>query len=262
MMKAYFDVNKQLIDNVRVTMNAINECDPHYHNDVEILYIVSGEQRVQINNEARLIKENELAIIDCYEIHSFSGGAVSSNIVIPPNYLNDYFLHKGNNNLKEHFVSKKKTTDECIRYISHISKAKNKLEIKGYVNLLLSEVIGAVSLGKRDSGKQDSLLIKRVLEYIETNYPQQISLDVISKHFNYTSTHFSHIFNSFFNCNINEYVNMVRIRKFLELKNKKPGSGFSSLAFDVGFMSLPTFYRAFNKAYGVPPKKYFEKNEI
>ena len=42
----------------------------HWHNHLEIIYILKGNLDVQINNSKKLIKENELIVISPKDIHT------------------------------------------------------------------------------------------------------------------------------------------------------------------------------------------------
>jgi len=57
-----------------------------------------------------------------------------------------------------------------------------------------------------------------------------------------------------------DFVNLVRIKKAVELITKKDYR-FNEVAFQVGFSSQSYFNRCFKKVYKVTPKAYFDKLE-
>ena len=260
MSNALYELDRDLTDHIHFSADIENNCDPHYHNQIEIIYIISGEQTVQINSTDIVLKEGQMAIADSYDIHSYiyREGTISTVIVIPIDLMNDYVKYKGNQSLKTNFILDKHAASSAYALIKKIQSCNKGLEVKGLINLMMSKIVSSTGLIKKKSKTFDYALIRRVLEYIESNYMNPISLTQISERFGYTTTHFSHIFNNYMRCNLNEYVNMVRLKQFFELKHKKPHMNLADLAFNVGFMSLPTFYRAFNKKYGMTPTQYFD----
>jgi AraC-like DNA-binding protein len=67
------------------------------------------------------------------------------------------------------------------------------------------------------------------------------------------------MFNKYIGESLSNYVNIVRLREFMELMKKNGTTAISTLAKECGFESMPTFYRAFTKLYGESPKSYLSK---
>lgn len=64
------------------------------------------------------------------------------------------------------------------------------------------------------------------------------------------------IFRQFAHTNFNGYVNALRLEYALSLINSQPEMPIKAVAYDAGFNSVRTFYRAFEKAYGKTPVEY------
>ena len=54
--------------------------------------------------------------------------------------------------------------------------------------------------------------IMEALNYIDEHYAEPLSLDSISSVFGYNKYYFSRLFNTYIGENLNNYINMVRIR--------------------------------------------------
>lgn len=64
------------------------------------------------------------------------------------------------------------------------------------------------------------------------------------------------MFRQFAHTNFNGYVNALRLEYALALMHSQPEMPIKAVAYDAGFNSVRTFYRAFEKAYGKTPVEY------
>lgn len=96
---------------------------------------------------------------------------------------------------------------------------------------------------------------------LDQHFHEDITLDNIAKHFGYNKYYFSKLFNSLFGISLNNYINNIRISKFIEKaqKEKNLQSTITNLAYDCGFNSMPPFYRTFQNIYHCSPNEYFKK---
>ena len=98
------------------------------------------------------------------------------------------------------------------------------------------------------------------LNYIDEHYAGPLSLDSISSVFGYNKYYFSRLFNTYIGENLNNYINMVRIRNLVSSAKKKDNPNLSELVFENGFDSMTTFYRSFSKFYDRSPTEVFKKS--
>lgn len=64
------------------------------------------------------------------------------------------------------------------------------------------------------------------------------------------------LFRQFAHTNFNGYVNALRLEYALSLMHRQPRMPVKAVAYDSGFNSIRTFYRAFEKVYGKTPVEY------
>jgi YesN/AraC family two-component response regulator len=71
----------------------------------------------------------------------------------------------------------------------------------------------------------------------------------------------SRILNEHLKCNFADYINSYRIEAFKKIIDSTRGAeeNVTSVAHDVGFNSMTTFYKAFKKNTGMTPKQYKKK---
>lgn len=122
---------------------------------------------------------------------------------------------------------------------------------------MLGEIIAKTTLIASENDKNSSL-IYNIVRYINDNYANKITLELLASEFNYSVSHISHTIGTYLSCNLNTYLNKVRLTNFVELTKNNPEKIITN-ALEVGFDSLQTFYRNFKKFYGISPYKYFKK---
>lgn len=237
-----------------------NDAFLHFHHQVELLYVEKGKVDVTINDEEEILQSGELAIIDCFDNHKFihEEGAISHSMTIPVHFLKKYTMILNNKALKDHFIIDKVKAKKIFDCMSNVANAinSNELILDGEIQILLGNIIDDNLVDEKN--KTNYNLVKNILMYIEENYKTQISLDTIAKHFGYSKYYFSHLFNKCFNCNLNDYINLVRCRHSINYVLEEHMS-VSDAAFNSGFVSMRTFYRTFKKCFKVTPKEYFQE---
>ncbi len=231
-----------------------NDIFSHFHEAVEINYAL-GDVTVQNNAKTAILHKGQFVFHNSYDIHSNKHGEIIA-LILPKTYIADYLSYTKFSVLKENFFD-----DEDGEIFSLIKKFKdlatyNELEIKGLVNLLIGKIVRKTTLVETENGKDSSLIFK-IVKYINDNYASKITLDLLASEFNYSKSHISHTIGTYLSCNLNTYLNKVRLTNFVELTKNNPEKIITN-ALDVGFDSLQTFYRNFKKLYGMSPYKYFK----
>ena len=250
--------------NIHILADRVNNCALHFHNQIEVIAVQTSEQTVQINNCQTVLHAGEMAIADSFDVHAYTYcDAVSTVLIVPDSFLSEYKLYKQDMVLKTNFIRDRSIFDRCFPLLKQAADARNPLSQRGYVDLLLGQIVEHVGFIHAPSSEvKDMGLIREVLLYIEKNYNQDLSLQNIASIFSYSSCHFSRLFNNFLHCNIKDYINTVRLRKFFEMHEENPSIPLLDLILESGFSSVPTFYRLFTKKLGMSPLRYFNGEEV
>ena len=103
---------------------------------------------------------------------------------------------------------------------------------------------------KRSNGVIDS-----ALEYINLNYPNDISLEDVSREVNISPYYFSKIFKEATVENFIEYLTNLRIEKAKDLLDNTDKS-MKEICLEVGYANPNYFSRIFKKSVGVTPTEY------
>lgn len=233
---------------------------PHFHHCVEIIYVKEGVIATTVNGISFDAKEDEIIFVHGYATHEFAPNPsyIKYVIVIPPFYSSDFNATLKHTTLNSHLTDteyNRKILRPLFEIIVKNEKVMPSSVKKGYLYVILGSLFEHYpSTPIKLPGNMDFMI--GVLKYIEENYDKPITLDTLSATFGYSKYYFSKLFNRFIGDNINNYINMVRIRSFTEKYKDEEGMRVAELAFSCGFDSLTTFYRYFNKYYKKNPKKF------
>lgn len=107
--------------------------------------------------------------------------------------------------------------------------------------------------------------VDEVASYIIGHYDNRLSLEMIADHFYVNKCYLSRIFKEVSGFTVNEYINMIRIRRARELLS---GSSMSitEVSESVGYENITYFERVFNQYTQTSPsryrKQYWLKNDF
>ncbi|MBZ4645688.1 MAG: two component transcriptional regulator, AraC family [Clostridia bacterium] len=183
-------------------------------------------------------------------------------------------------NLKGNFISYHEVEEKIkINYMNVYSLITNKLKIKhegGKDFLIPYEQVAAEIYSKKniqdlhryileeferiseqlDQSRADSTM-KKILDYIERNYNEDLKLKVLADVFSYNSAYLGRMFKNFTGEYFNNYLDRIRIDKAKELL--KGDLKVYEVSERVGYRNTDYFYSKFRKYAGTSPSVYKKK---
>ncbi len=249
----------------------LSDEDIHFHQDIEILYIVEGETAVKEGGTYRLGKD-DIAVINSNQPHAYSSArnTIAFRILIPYRIFRKLIR-------EEYFIF-------CCNSVLYTSRDDRDLRILietlllRYLNMeyadlseiasLLFQIIHKLTADYRmdkDSLKiylkeRMSEKIDRILNYINHYYCEPLSLTDVAAHFQVSETYLSRYFKKKTGKNFINYLNEVRIENAaLELRGTD--ASITNIAMDSGFSTPSVLNRYFKKKYGITPSEYRKQIE-
>lgn len=229
--------------------------------------ITEGTNTFKYYNELET-QEGEWLPANCKEEFCFSilGGDKRGSCEICEEYFNRILnLYEGN------YLKIKLVLLESILFLkSYIEKNfLIALENRQEKDMDIEEIAGIQSLQKwfcesvrnivacvkSRNIRKNSEIVSMLINYIETNIGEEISLDILAKTFFISPYYLSKIFKKETGINFSNYLNKIRIEKakvFLINTNKS----LRDVYLDVGFNSQAYFCRVFKKSTGYMPGEY------
>lgn len=152
--------------------------------------------------------------------------------------------------------------DFLIKSIFEEMRNKGELyyvSVKAKLMALLIELVRSKPKEEFDElvGIQDKGLesVLSVLEYIEKNYQEDISIEQMLNISHMSETHFRRKFKEYFHTSPSEYLNLVRIKRACELLECSDAK-IADVALRSGYQTTGSFIRNFKKIVGELPKDW------
>ncbi len=240
---------------------------PHLHKQFELMYVLSGEITVTINNETKELFPGDIAVSFPNTIHSLkTPGDSRILLMIFDSYLADI---PSVNPLKKKPLSAFIAADRlhkdipyCMNALLNIPKpyeaGSDSSLVKGYLTVILCRLLENLELTQ---GQADDLnLVHQVLVYIDEHFTDPLTLEQIAGKLNTSKYYLSRIFHNQFHTSFNLYLNNQRIRMAKYLLSSTDLS-VTEISFQSGFESMRTFYRAFNGICNITPVRYRKLNQ-
>ena len=90
-----------------------------------------------------------------------------------------------------------------------------------------------------------------VIDYIEANISQDLSLETLATVAKFSKYHFHRIFRAMTGETLNQFINRLRVEKAATQLIHNPKKSVTAIALDCGFSGSATFARAFKETFGM-----------
>lgn len=247
----------------------------HYHNFNKLVIFISGNVTYLIEGKAYKLKPFDILLINNNDIHKavIDPDNVYERIII---WVNSDFLIKHNNgcNLLTCFELASKQNFNLLRldddWISNIKDLLFKLEaasndkdfaceiLKSSLFLEFMVYINRLFLGNQNIKELSDIEydknITSILNYINENLSEDLSINTLSSKFYMSKYHLMHKFKIQTGYTIHSYI----LHKRLIMSNSliKAGKSITDACIECGFNDYSNFVRAFKKTFGLSPKNY------
>jgi len=251
----------------------------HWHEEAELTMITSGSCIYQIDLVEYTVNEGDILFIPPLFLHSMSVNKAesmeSNTYVFHLNFLGGnstdicstrYLTPMMNQEFSmPHLITSKHPVYASLKTILQKIDHLYDEAITGYElavkSLLLQVCFLLLQYSSRietpDSGTASDML-KKVLDYIEVNYAEVITVSELADICNFSDYHFMRFFKKYMNMTCIEYINNLRLEKAVELFKKRECS-ITDVSLSVGFHNLSYFHRAFKKKYHMTPLSFINE---
>jgi AraC-like DNA-binding protein len=219
----------------------------HFHRSIELVYVHYGKAKVRCGQKTYFAEGGEIIFVPSYFAHKIDTVEenLCTNFIIPYNLYKSFHTEKIPlyYSLLPDVDYNKQIADIIMLAQKHIYGG-NHLLAEGFSSVVLGLIVNRYRPEKID--KSDNEFVIKIIEYIDKNFGEEISLDKIAKDFNYSKYYFSKLFNKSFGCNLNHYINQVRCN-FIESEKAKGGQKINDLILKAGFNDTSNYYKFLKK---------------
>lgn len=239
---------------------------PHWHDEMEIVYMINGEMDVLVNGNQKVIKDGEYFFCNSRDIHTTTvrdSKEIYKYFVIQLSYQSIMGYYE----LEEQCyfdITKGNAYEEIGRQVKEIYEIYNEspdmfksirinqciLEI---YHILLSQCISddfkLISKTFVDNG-----YAKYIMRYISDHYMEELSLEHLGRIIGLSPQYLSKYFKKTTNMGILQYINMIRLDKANE-ELINGGVCITDAAINNGFPSAKAYSETCKKMLGITPSK-------
>lgn len=260
---------------IKIFVHSVNYVQNHWHNSIELLFILSGSVNIVINAISYELKEEDIILINSNEIHSIS--SKESNTILALQIPIEYI--KANYDSSEEIMfnckSFNKTNEEQYYYDSIrniLAKmmwfySKNELGFELKIQSLLFDMIYIlfrnfkdINHGKKNEKNTEKYLerLSRIIKHIDENYNKEISLNSVAKSEFLSVAYLSKFFSRYMGMTFSSYLNNVRFQN--AVKNLiYTDLSITEISINNGFFNEKTFFNLFKEFYDDTPNQYRKK---
>lgn len=252
----------------------------HWHEEMEIIYVVAGTLYLDINCNQYIGKAHDIFFVNREELHSMHAED-KSTLYYAIVFLEEQFSFERMDFVEKEYIEpilhrdilfpskfdiSSSTYEKVENYLNEIIEMNEKtspayqLGTKVTLLSIFYQLIAAnsyIALKDSDSRKNNAKikLQKDMIQYLGENYSHKIPLEEISKHFLMSPKYFCRFFKANFHQTFIEYLNNVRIEKAMRLLSDTtiPVTEIAAL---VGFDNLSYFSRKYKAVVGCMPREY------
>jgi len=244
----------------------------HYHSEFELFLVTEGHISVQTENTTYRLAAREALFIHSGQLHTITAepDAQTAFTAIVFGYqclcnLNDLLYNKYIHPLMSgQYHIEQKLSPELARLIQEINlvfqAAESGFEFRvkelllSCFRLLLKDCTSASS----PSASRKSTLVREILDYMEANYQEQLTLEDMADHVHISKEYLCRVFHQMAGASPIAYLNGYRIRKSAELL-LETDSSITEIAFLCGFHHSSYFDKLFFNYMGCRPGDYRRK---
>ncbi|GIP55398.1 AraC family transcriptional regulator [Paenibacillus vini] len=242
---------------------------PHFHAEVEFVYVESGSILVGANEDKRLLKQGDMAIFGSNDIHYFDSKDLASNMIVVifhPELVGKSVSWPGDFRFESPFIPADQPGLQTVKAILNRILREKKEAKPGHRLLIQASLLELCAIMQRhlpvhalERESQERIAtrkirIQRILSFIEEHYQEDLSVEAMCVQFGMEPSYFCRMFKKSIGMNFRTYLNTIRVlnaTRRLEISD----ASITDIALDCGFGSVRTFNRVYRELQGCPPSE-------
>lgn len=227
----------------------------HLQNSLELVFMLEGTCHARCGGREWQLEPGQLLAVFPNRIHSYdSSRNVRAVLLIVP--LQPYLAAYADRLLRTVPDEPCLETGDLLPLVEMMladAAAATEPVMQGYLQVLVGKLLQRMTLSPVSGSPDDAL--HKLLLWLENHYTEPLSRQTLARELGYSEGYLSHIFSEALGTTMPSYVNTLRIRKAMELLRRESVS-ISDTALELGFGTIRSFNRAFQKETGMTPAKW------
>lgn len=244
----------------------------HWHGEIELLYVIQGMIKVNVEESKYEVPQNEMILINSGKKHTVVSekDSMLCQIYLPYHeicdYLKeDYVLLECNSLLEKGYKYdqlKQYVKDLLMTYIEGDEQIITRISVEYKILDYLLKYF-YVDFGKKTGERRyvENQRISIILNYIYANYAETISLTEIAEKVYMSPSSLSRFFKKEMGESFVQFVRRVRLNKAAE-QLIYTSLSISKIAVNNGFSNPSAMNKDFKEMYGITPKEYRKQHQL
>lgn len=238
----------------------------HLHKAYEAAIVLSGEAELTLGEKKLTLKEGDSALISPYQLHSYhtEKSSLVFIVVFSSGYIDAFARQMSGKEADNGVFRLSDTTFEFIKQGLFTVDAPSRdtaeapkpstLTVKACLYAFAAEANEKVTFVEK---KRNDALIYDIIDYVEKNYTEDVSLKSMADKLGYDYRYLSRVFNETMGVNFKTFINQYRCDMVKSLIEQSDMT-LSEIAMGSGFQSIRTFNRVFKQVTGRAPSELYE----
>lgn len=248
------------IEEYRVLSKENFEYYPHFHVQMEILYLERGKEEVVIDGRLFQMEGGDVCISFPNQVHDYR--LIEENmaylLIMPIEDVEEYRRELTESIPVDPIIRKEKLPEYFsalwLDFFHNYTKGVDIRESKAVGRMLFSMLFSRLEM-KAGRNMSDMSEIQLVLDYIAKHYTEDISMDGMAKMTGISVSALTRIFSKKMHTTCTSYVNALRVMR-AQKQLRKTDKGMEEIAAECGFGSKRNFFRVFRTDCGCTPGEY------
>lgn len=261
---------------VNIGLYNISYYPVHWHNAMEIIFVIKGRLKITIETQTFIVEESEMEIINSNEAHKLECIDEYNEVLvfnIDPCFFEGYYdldnvyfytdsSREGAQEGEKYYILRKYLSMLLFEYVKKQKGYEENLQ-----SILLKLLFHLINnfhqlIYEEESLKDDVVQFKRyerIIKYIYSNYMYKITLQDIAKMEYLSSNYLSNKIKNNMGYGFNDFLNLTRVEESIKLLLDTDKT-ISEISEEMGFSHIRYFNKYFKKYCRCTPMQYRKKN--
>lgn len=243
---------------------------PHYHNELEIVYLTDGKLTAFADNVEYTVERGEFFIFMPGVVHSFDKSQINSIYyakILPQRIQNSQDLSslRPESCAIRHGDALHEALAGAVINLFEENERKTsgyEFAILRYANEILEKLLRYGKLAQIPRDEQTKVaakleLMQAVNRFIDENYHEKIELADAARACGYSKFYFAHFFKEATQISFYSYLSTYRLERAISLIHTG-NKTLTEIAHECGFGSVRSFNRTFRKYYSTSPSGFIK----
>lgn len=254
---------------IRLFVNSVAYVPFHWHKEVEIIYVLQGAITIHVDQRNYELKQDDIIVVNSMSVHQIdrtNQDNVLLTLQFSPDLLDEQravscnSLHQTPEN-QDIYDSIRRYLAQMAREASKKTQGSRNYSL-GLLHMLAGHLMRYFSIQLTEEKQNnvndyDYQRLNRVLQFIDHNYSQKITLQSIADQEHLSLHYFSHFFSDKIGIPFQKYLTSVRLEKAVNALMDTNHS-VTQIALDCGFANVKLFNKYFKEKYDTTPGAFRE----